>query len=335
MATIYEVSELAGVSLATVSRVMNKNARVSDKTAAKVLAAMETLGYRPNSIAQSLASSRTNSVGVLVSEFSGPFFGSMMQGIETRFRASGKHVIIAAGHSDEAKEIEGIEFLISKKCDALILHVESVPSHYLIELAKRDIAFVLVNRYIPEISDYCISLNNELGGYLATKFVLEKGHREIAYISGPLWKCDAKDRYKGHQRALKEFDLSQDQDLFFEGDFHEESGCQGMRHVLAQHKPFTAVICSNDIMALGAITVAREHGLDVPNTLSVMGFDNVMFAGYILPKLTSINYPIYEMGAMAARQVLKQVYKEDDENLQLIFEPKLVERDSVVTYTNR
>ena len=174
-----------------------------------------------------------------------------------------------------------------------------------------------------------------MGGYLATKFVLEQGHKEIGYISGPLWKCDAKARFEGHQKALAEFGISQDSDLFFEGDFREQSGSQGMRHMLAQHKEFTAVVCGNDIMALGAITVAREHGLDIPNALSIIGFDNVMFAGYIFPKLTSVNYPIYDMGAMAAKTILKQVYKEDSEDLQLIFEPKLIERDSVVTCATR
>jgi len=136
MATIYEVSELAGVSLATVSRVMTKNAKVSDKTRIKVEVAMEKLAYRPNSIAQSLASSRSNSIGILVSELNGPFFGEMMAGIESELRLANKHVIITTGHSDEAKEKEGIEFLIGRNCDALIIHVEAVSDEYLIELSK-------------------------------------------------------------------------------------------------------------------------------------------------------------------------------------------------------
>jgi LacI family transcriptional regulator len=130
MATIYEVSKLAGVSLATVSRVMNNNANVSDATRKKVTLAMEELGYRPNSIAQSLASNCSNSAGLLVSELKGPFYGPMMSGIENTLRKQGKHVIITAGHSDAEREQQGIEFLISRNCDALILHVEAVSDEY-------------------------------------------------------------------------------------------------------------------------------------------------------------------------------------------------------------
>src|SRR5690606_39244272 len=136
MATIYQVSELAGVLLATVSRVMNNNARVSENIRNKVLAAMEQLGYLPTTIAQSLGSNRSNSVGILVSELHGPFYGEMLSGIENECRSAGKHVIIAAGHSEEASEKDGIEFLISRSCDALILHVEAVSDDYLIKLAN-------------------------------------------------------------------------------------------------------------------------------------------------------------------------------------------------------
>jgi LacI family transcriptional regulator len=159
MATIYEVSKLAGVSLATVSRVMNNNTNVSDATRKKVTVAMTQLGYRPNSIAQSLASNCSNSVGLLVSELQGPFYGPMMSGIETAFRKQSKHVIIAAGHSDEEREQQAIEFLISRNCDGLILHVEAISDDYLIELSKGKTPFVLINRYIRELASRCIILN--------------------------------------------------------------------------------------------------------------------------------------------------------------------------------
>ncbi|MGH8168731.1 MAG: LacI family DNA-binding transcriptional regulator, partial [Woeseiaceae bacterium] len=145
MATIYEVSRLAGVSLATVSRVMNNSARVTDKTRQKVLSAMEELGYRPNSIAQSLASNRSNSVGIMVPELHGPFFSTMLSGIEAELRGAKKHVIITVGHSDEEKEIDGIEFLMSRNCDALILHVDAVSDAWLVELHRKATPIVLIN----------------------------------------------------------------------------------------------------------------------------------------------------------------------------------------------
>ncbi|MCF7501606.1 LacI family DNA-binding transcriptional regulator [Pseudoalteromonas sp. L1] len=329
MATIYEVSKLAGVSLATVSRVMNNNANVSDATRKKVTAAMSELGYRPNSIAQSLASNCSNSVGLLVSELQGPFYGPMMSGIENIFRNQGKHVIIAAGHSDEEREKQGIEFLISRNCDGLILHVEAVSDDYLIKLSKGRVPFVLINRFIPELSDRCIILNNIKGGYLAAKHVLEQGHKNIAYISGPLWKKDAQDRLAGHKQALAEFNLSFNEQLLYQGDFMETSGFDGLKTIYQQGLSFSAVICANDEMATGAITSARELGLALPEQLSVMGYDNVFFTRHIYPPLSTINYPINEMGKMAANWVLNHVYQKQTEPLQTMFEPSLVARQSI------
>ena len=249
---------------ATVSRVMNNNANVSDATRKKVTAAMNELGYRPNSIAQSLASNCSNSVGLLVSELQGPFYGPMMSGIENIFRNQGKHLIIAAGHSDEEREKQGIEFLISRNCDGLILHVEAVSDEYLIKLSKGRIPFVLINRYISQLSDRCILLNNIKGGYLAAKYVLEKGHKQIAYISGPLWKKDAKDRLEGHKQALAEFGVPFDEELLYQGDFMESSGFEGLAALHQHGKPFSALICANDEMAVGAMASAREIGAYTP-----------------------------------------------------------------------
>lgn len=328
MATIYQVSELAGVSLATVSRVMNNNARVSEKTTAKVKAAMEQLGYRPNSVAQSLASNRTNSVGILVSELHGPFYGAMMSSIETQLRSAAKHAIIAAGHSNEEDERDGIEFLIGRNCDALILHVEAVSDEYLIELSQGSTPIVLINRYIPSIAEQCISLNNESGGYQATKSLIEQGHKDIAYISGPLWKDDANNRFAGHKRAISENGLTFDPKLMIESNFTDTGGVEAMTELLKQNQPISAVVCANDEMASGAMGVIREQGLDIPSDISVMGFDNVTFASYLYPKLSTIDYPIFAMGQMAARLVLNRVYKKELA-VEHLFEPQLVLRGSV------
>ena len=329
MATIYEVSALAGVSLATVSRVMNGGTRVSEKTRDKVNKAVEALNYRPSSIARSLASNCSNSVGILVSELHGPIYGEMMSGIEKQLRTAGKHVIIAAGHSDAVSEKDGIEFLIDRNCDALILHVEAISDAYLIELAKSKHPFILINRYIPQISDNCISLNNRRGGYLATKALLEHGHRDIAYISGPLWKMDASDRYLGHQDALSEYGIICNETLLFESNFQEEGGNEGILTLLDTHIPFSALVCANDEMAAGAMQAARDKGLAVPDDISVMGFDNILLAQYMYPKLSTVNYPVKDMGKMAASWILKNIYQAPQPEITHVFEPELVWRDSV------
>jgi LacI family transcriptional regulator len=328
MATIYEVSKLAGVSLATVSRVVNKNTSVSDKTRAKVIKAMDLLNYKPNLVAKSLASSRSDCVGALVSEIYGSFYGGIMSGVESVLRKADKHIVIAAGHNEEQREKDGIEFLISRSCDALILHVEALPDEYLINLCQDKIPVVILNRYIPQIAEHCISLDNELGGYLATKYILEQGHTDIAYISGPERKADAKERLMGHKRALEEFGVDFDLKRVYEGNYLQVGGSAGIKHFLNNSIYFTAAICANDEMATGAIATARENGLSIPDDVSIFGFDNVTFASYTYPTLSTINYPIQDMGKMAAMAVLKRVYNKGDFVIQNVFEPQIVERNS-------
>jgi LacI family transcriptional regulator len=333
MATIYQVSELAGVSLATVSRVMNNSSKVSPKTREKVLAAMAELNYQPNSIAQSLASRRSNCVGVLVSELHGPIFGSLVSSIEQELRLAGKFTIFAVGHSDETKEIEGINFLISRNCDALILHLEAVTDDYLRGLLDGNTPFVLINRDVKGLENNCISLNNEHGGYEATRHLLELGHREIVYISGPLTWGDASDRLVGHKKALAEYKVEFDPNLMVEGDYMVPSGYRAMQEIFERNVTFSAVVCANDEMAVGAMEVIREHGLSIPDDLSVIGFDNVRWAPFLSPKLTSVNYPIREMGAMASRWIQKHVYDDNGVDIQAFFEPELVIRESTAGRT--
>jgi len=329
MATIYEVSELAGVSLATVSRVLNDSGKVTPKTREKVQAAIAELGFVPNSMAQSLASRRSNSVGILIPELHGPFFGVMLSSIEKELRDAGKRVIITAGHSDEQKERDCIEFLLGSSCDALILHVYSVPQEYLVELNKGPVPIIILNNYVSELADNCIFLDNEHGGYIATKALLENGHRKLAYISGPRWKADSFKRLAGHKRALKEYGLEIDEHLIIEGDFEEASGRVAMQQLLSLDIPFTGVVCANDEMAAGAMDTARKQGLRVPDDISVIGYDNVFFTEYLQPNLSSIGCHIADMGQMAARCVLKKAYGQTDLEIQNTFKPRLVLRESV------
>ncbi|MBF7073050.1 LacI family DNA-binding transcriptional regulator [Glaciecola sp. MH2013] len=330
MATIYEVSKAAGVSLATVSRVINKNAAVSPKTREKVEQAMVELGYRPNTIAQSLASSKSNSVGVLVSELDSPFFGEMMSGIETELRSAGKQVIFAAGHNTEKVEKESIEFLLSRFCDALIIHIEQTPNDYLVELSKGKVPVYLINRYLEPLKQRCVYMNNELGGYRATKFAIDKGHKNIAYLCGPEYKDDAMERLKGYQRALEEAGIDYDESLIVKGDYSERSGSEQFSILYQRTQNFSALVCGNDEMASGAMKEARDLGLDIPRAISIIGFDNTSFAKYLYPQLTTIDNPVGEMGKMAAKLVLNEVY-EQKHLVQHYFEPELVERSSVLT----
>ena len=329
MATIYEVSALAGVSLATVSRVINNSGKVTEKTRQKVLSAIKELDYTPNSMAQSLASRRSNSVGVLIPELYGPYFGGLLSSIESELRDAGKRVIVTAGHSDKAKEKDCIEFLLGSSCDALILHVHAVSPDYLIKISQGLVPVILLNGFIAEMADKCINVDNEHGGYVATKSLLDRGHRDLAYISGPVWKTDSFKRLAGHERALKEVGLEVDRQLIIEGDFEEAGGRAAMTQLLTLGVAFTGVVCANDEMAAGAMHAAREQGLTIPDDISIIGYDDVYFTRYLNPKLSSIGVHTSEMGRMAARCVLKNTYEQTDLEIQNTFKPHLVLRESV------
>ena len=329
MATIYEVSALAGVSLSSVSRVLNNHEHVSERTKKKVTQAMEQLNFRPNSIARSLASNRTNCIGILVSELHGPFYGSMLTGIEKNLKKAGKHAIITAGHSDETSEKNAIDFLINRNCDALILLVDAISDADLVKLSQGTTPLVILNRHIKEISDNCFYLDNIQGGYLATKHLIEQGHTDIAYISGPNNKQDTNDRLIGHQQALTQANIKVDETLIYEGDFLMQSGREGFNHFIEQGQKFTAVVCANDEMAAGAMKGAREHHIAIPQDCSFIGFDNVFFTEYLYPQLTSINYPIQAMAKMSTKWILKNVYQDDTVEISNLFVPELVTRESV------
>jgi LacI family transcriptional regulator len=308
---------------------MNNTDKVTVKTRLKVEAAMKELGYRPNSIAQSLASNRSNSVGILVPELHGPFFGGMLSGIELELRKEGKHVIITAGHSDAEREKDAIEFLASRRCDALIVFVFAISDKRIKLLRKSSVPVVVIGRLIPGMEEDCVSLDNENGGYIAAKALIESGHRQLACIAGPSWKSDGRERLAGYKRALAEHGLSFDQRMVVEGDYEESSGRRGMEELLQRKFPFTGLVCANDEMAAGAIAVARKHGITIPDDLSVVGFDNVFFTRYMHPQLSTVDYPIDKMGQMAARCVLRDVYGKTGLDIQCRFEPRLVRRASI------
>ncbi|OLF75614.1 LacI family transcriptional regulator [Alteromonas sp. W12] len=331
MPTIYQVAERAGVSLSTVSRVLNGKASVNKVLKERVEKAVKELNYRPNSVARSLANNRTDSVGVLVPELNAPFFGDLMQAVESTLRAADKHVIISVGRNCLETEKDAVEFLISRNCDALIMHAEALSDEYLLELNQSKLPVALVNRQVEGLPEACTSLDNEKGGYLATRHLLELGHKDIAYISGPTDKCDASLRLEGHKRALSEAGLPINPQLIFNGDYSEEDGKIGLLELMARYVPFTALVCANDWMASGAISCARDLGMSLPHDLSVVGFDDVVFAHHVFPRLTTVSNPIAEMAEMSAKYILNKVYGQAN-NVQLYFEPSLVVRESTVKH---
>jgi len=328
LATIKHVSEYAGVSQATVSRVINGTSRVSHDKKLKVEKAIKELGYRPNSIAKALASSRTGSVGVVVPELGGPFYSGILHCTEDNLRRFGYHAVVTAGSNTERGQRESVEFLLGRRVDALILHAQHLSDDYLIELEKQGIPIVLLNRFVPELAESCIDIDNEIGGKLATQYLLQMGHRSIACITGPLYKSDARGRLQGYRRALEDAGIAYDETLVSEAGFTEETGVSAMKKLLNRTCSFTAVFASNDHMAFGAFEVLRGEGYSIPQDVSLIGFDNNIFARYLTPALTTINFPIEQMSIEAVQLTIQKLNK-NRRDVSFKLSPSLVVRNSV------
>lgn len=330
MTTIREVSKHAQVSVATVSRVVNGNKWVAEATRQRVLEAMAELDYQPNSFARSLATNKSETIGMVVGDLAGPFFGEMMQYAEQVVRDAGKHLIITSCHSTLEKERDAVQFLLKRRCDALILHLDLMPDAEIIELSKEAATpMILVNRLVPELAEQCVYLDNEAGGYLATEHLLEQGHRRIACFTGPLYKADARERLAGYRRALTKAGVAYDEQLVVEGDFMEPGGEMAVNTLLQRQVDYSAVVVGNDLMAIGAITGFKRAGLRIPEDVSLVGYDDVVMAGYLEPPLTTVRVPVAEFGSEAGRLALKLGEGIDCE-IHNRFMPTLIKRGSTI-----
>ncbi|GDY25257.1 MULTISPECIES: LacI family DNA-binding transcriptional regulator [unclassified Agarivorans] len=327
MATIKEVSDLAGVSQATVSRVMNGNNKVSEINRERVMAAMDKLGYQPNSFAQALATNRSYSVGIVVGTLSGPFYGPMMHSIESVLRNEGQHLIATSGHDDLEQERDAIRFLNSRRVDAILLVVQAMGDDELIEMCQRNPNIFVLNRYVPELANRCIYLNNELGGYLATKHLIDLGHTKIASITGPLVHLDARERLQGYRNALNEAGIEYDAQLVVEGLYQEDGGNKAAAKLFQRDVEFTGVVCGNDNIAIGVYDILSLDNESPAERISVVGYDDMFYSRYLRPKMTTIRFPIEEMGTIAANMVLQNLSNVDlVKGVQL--EPQLIVRES-------
>lgn len=328
MITIKEVSELAKVSQATVSRVLNNHSTVKEANKVKVYEAIEKLGYKPNAFAQALASNRSNSIGMLVGTLDGPFYGPLMHNTEEIIRQNNMHLIVTSGRESSEKEKESISFLQSKQVDGLIIHADRLSDEEVLEVTKKTPATIVLNRYIPELSNQCICVDNEQGGYLATLYLLELGHTKIACITGQMSKIDSRDRLQGYRNALSEFDIPYDVNLIEEARFDHVGNHEKIRRLLDRNSDITGIFCQNDNIALAAYDVCYERGITIGEDISIVGFDNDSYSQHIRPGLTTINFPVVDMGIEAAVAIVAMVHNRPYK-LKTKLSPKLIIRDSV------
>ncbi|MDB1125924.1 LacI family DNA-binding transcriptional regulator [Vibrio algarum] len=329
MITIKEVAEYAQVSQSTVSRALNGHESVKEKNRVKVFDAIEALGYQPNAFAQALASNKSYSIGMLVGTLDGPFYGPMMHNVEEAARKENYHVIISSGNELYEQEQESIAFLRSKKVDGLVLTSDMLADSDILEIVKHTPATVLLNRYIPEISEQCIYIDNEHGGTIAVDYLIRMGHKKIGCITGQLSKIDSRDRLQGYRNALAKNGIEYDTNLVVEGRFDHKGNDSAVRRLLDRDTDMTAIFCMNDNIAMTAYGVCAEKGLRVGEDMSIIGFDNNNYSQYMNPSLTTIDFPLKEMAIQGASYVLNELTKKSQKPIERRLEPTLIERQSV------
>lgn len=328
MATINDVSKLAKVSLATVSRVVNQPDIVNPKTRERVLEAIRELNYRPNIIARSLLAKRTFAVGVIVNNFTS-YYGAMLQGVERELRQQGLTTIVCSSAETAEGERQAINFLRERQCDAAIYHLEFMSDDEIVSQCHRTESYVLMNRHISVLGKNCVYLDNVRGGAAAARYLFGRGHRRIATITGPSSYPESRDRLTGFRDELARLGAPLAGSLIFEGTFTRESGYRLASQVFDRLGEVTAVFCQNDEMALGIMEAARQLEVAIPDHISVLGYDDQEFAEYITPKLTTVRQPLFEIGRAAGALVKALLDKEVENEVRRVFEPVLVERESV------
>jgi len=304
LVTIYDIAERAKVSPATVSRVLHGSLHVSSSKRDSVLAAAGALNYRPNPMAQDLASGRSQTIGLLLPDMSS-FWGRLVRGVETGVREHGLHLLMATADASDGDR-RALDLLIAHHVDGLVIAGGALPDPDIVAVAA-ETPVVAVNRSLIGHEDGRVHVGNFDGAERAMRHLIELGHTRIAHIAGPLSHPDAADRRDGYLSALTQAGLPLDPALLIESDFMWRGGLVAMETLLSAGREFTAVFASTDQMALGAMLALHHRGLEVPADVSVVGFDDETFSAYCCPPLTTVSQPLFEMGQIAVRSIVARI----------------------------
>lgn len=329
MITIRDVARLAGVSVATVSRVLNNSALVSPETRENVMQAVSQLGYRPNANAQALATQVSDTIGVVVMDVSDPFFGALVKAVDTVAQQHNKYVLIGNSYHEAEKERHAIEVLIRQRCSALIVHAKVLCDEELASFLEQIPGMVLINRIVPGYAHRCVGLDNISGAMMATRMLQSNGHQRIGYLASAHRIEDDDQRKEGWLRALAEQGVSAPESWIGMGSPDMQGGEAAMVELLGRNLQLTAVFAYNDSMAAGALTALKDNGIAVPQHLSLIGFDDIPIARYTDPQLTTVRYPIVSMARLATELALLGAAGELDLQASHCFMPTLVRRHSV------
>ena len=327
--TLQDVADLAAVSTATVSRWLNNSGHVTEKTRLKVQQAIQTLGYSPNFGAQALAAKRTNTIGAIIPTMENAIFARGMQAFQETLAENGITLIIASCSYRPELEEEQIRSLVARGADALLLIGQSRPAATYQFLARRNIPYVLAWAHKKESQHCYIGFDNQAAAQTITRQVLELGHRNLGVIVGLTRNNDrARDRITGIEHAIADFGAQTAPLQVIEAEYTFQEGAKALDQLLANPTPPTAVICGNDVLAVGAVKRAKQLGLAVPEDLSITGFADIEVSELIDPELTTVHVPHREMGIAAAKSLIAMLKTQTPVESHLL-ETRIVNRQSL------
>ena len=311
MATIKDVARLAGVGVGTASRVVSGKGAVSPATVERVKKAIDQLDFRPSHAARSLLSGSTKMIGVYIPILKGTFFTPILAAIDMVLQEVGLNMVVAfgSGKGDAHRQaIVGIEFLMERGCDGLIVLSNALSDKDVLGLSKRQVHMVMMNHHLASIPEQCFTIDHRQGGILAARALLEHEHRKIAIIAGPSTAQDNVERINGFLGELETYGVETAKIWIVESDFSPEGGWNGARALLDSGYKFSALFCSNDEMAIGALSCFQEAGIAVPSDVSVIGYDDTPSAEFSAPRLTTVHIPWRDLILSGVNSLLNQCY---------------------------
>jgi LacI family transcriptional regulator len=326
--TIIEVAAEAGVSFATVSRVINNDTHVRPETRQRVLVAMQHLGYVANRQARMLAGGKSNTIGLLVPDLGTGYIGEIIRGIDTELNWNDLDLVLYTTHRTATKEANYVANLAHGMVDGLLLVLPRNPADYIETLTRRNFPFVLIDHQGTVESCPAVGATNWQGAYTATEYLIALGHRRISFITGSLDLGCAQDRLKGYRSALRTHHIPEAPELVYEGNFFQPDGYAGACALLDLPDPPTAIFASNDVMAMGVMDAVRNRGLRVPDDISVIGFDNIPQSAMVYPPLTTVQQPLEQMGRVAAQMLISILNNVEKDTNRIELPTELIVRGS-------
>lgn len=306
MATIKDVAALAGISYTTVSHVLNKSRPVSDKVRVKVEAAIAQLDYVPSAVARSLKAKSTSTIGLLIPNGINPYFAELARGIEDYCERNGFCVILCNSDDNPQKQRGYLRVLLEKRVDGLIVSSVGGDAGLAGGFTAVRTPMVVVDRELENVEADLVRIDHELGGYLATRYLLDLGHRHIACVSGPEQAGVAQLRLDGYLRAMREALIPVEPHWVVASDYTSPGGYRAAVTLLDNDPP-TAIFAGNDMIAIGVLRAAAERNILVPHSLSVVGFDDIEMSRYVYPALTTVGQSILQLGETAAHMLLRRI----------------------------